>query len=164
MTRRCGHGPQDTHFGAASHVFRRAPHTRRDRKTEHGYSLVELLVVLVILALLVGLVAPRVIGYLGRARSQTAEVQIKSLETSLDMFLVDTGRYPTPEEGLDALLRNNGDILGWSGPYLQDETVPLDPWGRAYHYTLSENGQGVRVFTLGADGADGGDGENADVG
>ena len=124
----------------------------------------ELLVALVILALIMGIVGPRVIGYLGRAKSQTAEAQIKSLQGALDLFLMDVGRYPTGEEGLAALVSAPGGAAGWSGPYIEEEVVPADPWGREYLYLDLNEGLRARVYSLGRDGTEGGKGEDADVG
>lgn len=138
--------------------------TRKTRKRDQGFSLMELLVALVILALIVGLVAPQVIGYLGRARSQSAEVQIGHLKSALGLYLVDMGRYPSPSEGLDALVKAPVGAANWRGPYVEDGNLPLDPWERPYRYELSPDGVRARVFTLGADDAAGGEGENADVG
>ena len=137
----------------------------RIRRTQAGFSLMELLVALVILALVMGIVAPRVIGYLSRAKSQTAEAQVKNIQGALDLFLIDVGRYPTESEGLKALIEAPASGAGWAGPYLDDsEEVPLDPWGNPYLYTSTEDGLRVRVFSLGRDGADGGTGEDADIG
>lgn len=140
----------------------RAIHAAGNR--DAGFSLMELLVALVILALIVGLVAPQVLGYLGRAKSQTAEVQIDHLKTSLSGYLLDMGRYPTAAEGLDALVKAPPGATSWKGPYIDDEEVPLDPWSRPYLYEPSANGGRPRVYTLGADEAPGGEGEAADVG
>ncbi len=137
----------------------------RIRRTQAGFSLMELLVALVILALVMGIVAPRVIGYLSRAKSQTAEAQVKNIQGALDLFLIDVGRYPTESEGLNALIEAPAGSAGWAGPYLDDsEEVPLDPWGNAYLYTSTEDGLRVRVFSLGRDGTEGGSGEDADIG
>jgi general secretion pathway protein G len=137
----------------------------RIRRTQAGFSLMELLVALVILALVMGIVAPRVIGYLSRAKSQTAEAQVKNIQGALDLFLIDVGRYPTESEGLKALIEAPAGSAGWAGPYLDDsEDVPLDPWGNAYLYTSTEDGLRVRVFSLGRDGTEGGTGEDADIG
>lgn len=126
-----------------------------------GFTLVELLVVLAILALLVGLVGPRVLNQLGGAKSKTAAVQIADLDKSLELFKLDVGRFPTTEEGLDALLKKPASVAsGWNGPYLKG-AVPADPWGKPYQYKLT--GGSVEILSLGADGAAGGDGENADV-
>lgn len=134
------------------------------RRTQGGFSLMELLVALVILALIMGIAGPRVIGYLSRAKSQTAEAQVKTLQGALDLFLMDVGRYPTGEEGLSALVEAPGAAAGWSGPYIEEETVPADPWGREYLYIQLNDGLRVRVYSLGRDGAEGGQGEDADIG
>ncbi len=138
--------------------------TKKTSRRDQGFSLMELLVALVILALIVGLVAPQVIGYLGRARSQSAEVQIGHLKSSLGLYLVDMGRYPNASEGLDSLVKAPVGAANWRGPYVEDGELPLDPWSRPYRYELSPDGARARVFTLGADDATGGEGENADVG
>lgn len=134
------------------------------RRADAGFSLMELLVSLVILALVMGLVAPRVIGYLSRAKSQTAEVQIKYLKSALDQYLLDVGRYPAEGEGLQALMSQPPGAIGWAGPYLDEESVPADPWGRPYLYSSTEDGLRVRVYSFGRDGTEGGNGEDADVG
>ena len=103
-------------------------------RRSRGFTLIELLVVLAILTLLAGLVGPRVLGQLGGAKSKTAGVQIADLDKSLELFKLDVGRYPTTEEGLDALVKRPGSVNGWSGPYLKGG-VPSDPWGRPYKYT-----------------------------
>jgi general secretion pathway protein G len=135
-----------------------------EKKRDQGFSLMELLVALVILALIVGLVAPQLIGYLGRAKGQTADVQIKNLETSLSLYLVDMGSYPSASDGLDALVKSPAGSAKWRGPYIDGATVPLDPWEHAYRYEPSPTGGKPRVFSLGADNAAGGEGDNADVG
>lgn len=133
------------------------------RKRQHaGFTLIELLVVLAILTLLAGLVGPRVLGQLGGAKSKTAAVQIADLEKSLELFKLDVGRFPTTEEGLQALTAKPGAANGWNGPYIKG-TVPNDPWGKPYKYTSPVAGGGIEILTYGADGAAGGDGENADV-
>jgi len=134
----------------------------RERATgEAGFTLVELLVVLVILVLLASIIGPRVIGYLGSSRSKTADVQIESLVTAVELFRIDVGRYPTDSEGLAALVKPVGSIGGWNGPYLAKPELPADPWGRAYLYEAG--GQGFRIMTFGADGKEGGTGEDADI-
>ncbi|MDP3457746.1 MAG: type II secretion system major pseudopilin GspG [Hyphomonas sp.] len=134
------------------------------RRAEAGFSLMELLVALVILALVMGIVAPRVIGYLSRAKSQTAEAQVKNIQGALDLFLIDVGRYPTENEGLKALIEAPAGAAGWAGPYLDEEVMPVDPWGKDYFYSSTDDGLRVRVYSLGRDGAEGGTGEDADVG
>lgn len=125
-----------------------------------GFTLIELLVVLAILTLLAGLVGPRVLNQLGGAKSKTAGVQIADLDKSLELFKLDVGRYPTTEEGLEALAKKPGSVNGWNGPYLKGG-VPTDPWNNPYRYANS--GGAIEILSLGADGAPGGDGENADI-
>lgn len=125
-----------------------------------GFTLIELLVVLAILTLLAGLVGPRVLGQLGGAKAKTAAVQIADLDKSLELFKLDVGRYPTSEEGLEALAKKPGGVNGWNGPYLKGG-VPSDPWNHPYRYANS--GGAIQILSLGADGAPGGDGENADI-
>lgn len=126
-----------------------------------GFTLVELLVVLAILALLAGIVGPKVLGQLGGAKAKTAAVQISDLEKTLELFKLDVGRYPTPEEGLDALVKKPPNAAAWTGPYLKG-AVPLDPWSHPYVYKPGAGGT-FEILSLGADGAPGGEGENADI-
>jgi len=135
----------------------------KSSKREAGFSLMELLVALVILALIVGLVAPQVLGYLGRAKTDSAKVQIDHLKSSLSLYLVDMGRYPSSSEGLGSLVTAPPGAANWRGPYVEDGQVPADPWGKPYGYELTPDSR-PRVFTLGADAAPGGEGENEDVG
>ncbi|MFC5500504.1 type II secretion system major pseudopilin GspG [Caenimonas terrae] len=134
---------------------------RRSAAASAGFTLVELLVVLAILTLLAGLVGPRVLSQLGGAKTKTAAVQIADIDKALELFKLDVGRYPTTEEGLDALAKRPASVTtGWSGPYLKG-SLPTDPWGKPYHYQLT-NGA-VEILSYGADGAPGGEGENADI-
>ena len=132
------------------------------RKSSRGFTLIELLVVLAILTLLAGLVGPRVLNQLGGAKSKTAGVQIADLDKSLELFKLDVGRYPTTEEGLNALVAKPRSVNGWTGPYLKGG-VPSDPWGHPYRYANPGANGGIEIISLGADGTPGGDGENADV-
>ena len=135
---------------------------RRSWAAAAGFTLVELLVVLAILTLLAGLVGPRVLGQLGGAKSKTAAVQIADIEKAMELYKLDVGRFPTTEEGLEALAKRPPTVTsGWSGPYLKG-AVPADPWGKPYRYQLAPNGA-VEIVSLGADGAAGGEGENADI-
>jgi len=135
---------------------------RRSRAASAGFTLVELLVVLAILTLLAGLVGPRVLSQLGGAKSKTAGVQIADIDKAMELFKLDVGRFPTTEEGLEALAKKPASVTsGWSGPYLKG-SLPTDPWGKPYRYQLAPNGT-VEILSLGADGAPGGEGENADI-
>ena len=134
----------------------------RTRRHARGFTLIELLVVLAILTLLAGLVGPRVLSQLGGAKSKTAAVQIADLDKSLELFKLDVGRYPTTEEGLDALVKKPGSVNGWNGPYLKG-SLPNDPWGNPYRYANPGPNGGLEILSLGADNAPGGEGENADV-
>ncbi len=127
-----------------------------------GFTLIELMVVLLILGLLAALVAPRVLNRLGQSKQKIAKTQIEMLSAALDQFKLDVGRYPTTEEGLKALIENPG-VDGWNGPYLRKKKIPKDPWGRPYIYKCpGEHGE-YDLYSLGADGKEGGTGENADI-
>ena len=128
-----------------------------------GFTLVELLVVLAILGLLAGLVGPRVLNQLGGAKSKTAAVQIRDLEQAVELFNLDVGRFPSNQEGLQALVTRPATASGWNGPYLRG-ALPADPWGHAYHYRYPGQHGDFDIYTLGADNSPGGDGENADIG
>ena len=130
---------------------------------QRGFTLMELLVVLAILGLLMSLVGPRVLNQLGGAKTKTTGIQIKDLEQSLEMYKLDVGRFPTTEEGLNALVNKPGSAAGWNGPYLKSD-VPLDPWKYEYHYKYpGEHGE-LDIYSYGQDGQAGGEGEDADVG
>lgn len=128
-----------------------------------GFTLIELLVVLVIIGLLATLVAPNFIGQSDKAKPKTARIQLENLRNSLDMFQLDVGRYPTTNEGLEALRNRPGSVPRWSGPYLRDE-LPLDPWGNSYFYrSPGEGGSGYDIGSYGADGRAGGGDSGADI-
>ena len=128
-----------------------------------GFTLIELLVVLMILGLLAGLVGPRVLKYMGGAKSDTARLQIEEFGAGLDLYHLEVGRYPTTEEGLEALSRAPTGVDNWNGPYLKKKTIPMDPWGRPYRYrSPGENGD-YDLYSLGRDNADGGEGEDEDI-
>lgn len=134
-----------------------------DEEGDKGYTLTELLVVLVILSLLIGVVGARVIGYIGTAKTDTAQIQIEQVKTALDLFLIDNGRYPTTQEGLKALVEAPAGLVRWQGPYVDAADIPRDPWGNPYVYALRSDGK-VSLRSLGADKTEGGEGENADIG
>jgi general secretion pathway protein G len=145
-------------------AVRRPAQRRRARShPAAGFTLIELLVVMVILVLLASLVAPRVIGYLGSSRTKTAKVQIEGLSTSLELYKLDTGRYPDDREGLKALVERPADSKNWNGPYLKKDRVPPDPWGQPYHYRSPGQRGPFDIYSLGADNREGGKGEDQDV-
>ena len=128
-----------------------------------GFTLLELLVVIVIIGLLAGYVAPRYFSQVGRSEIQVAKAQIESLEKALDQYRLDTRRYPSAEEGLQALVSKPENAAGWNGPYLK-KAVPADPWGRPYAYRTPGQKSEYEVFTYGRDGKPGGTGDDADIG
>jgi general secretion pathway protein G len=135
----------------------------RARARENGFTLVELLVVLVILGLLVALAAPRVMKYLGSARSDTARIQIEKLSGVLDLYRLEVGHYPTDQEGLRALVEKPAQTESWNGPYLKNAESLVDPWGAPYVYRSPGQHGEFDLYTLGADGKEGGDGADRDI-
>jgi general secretion pathway protein G len=137
---------------------------RVQRAAAPGFTLIEMLVVLTIIGLIVGLVGPRVLGYLAESRAKTAKLQIESLNASLDLFYLDTGRYPTTAEGLSALTDRPTDVTVWNGPYLKGGRVPLDPWGNHYQYRSPvDHMPPYEILSFGSDGREGGTGNAADI-
>lgn len=136
----------------------------RRRKRVAGYSLLEILIVLSIIALIAALVGPRLFAQLDKSKVTAAHVQMKSLKSALETMRIDIGRYPTQQEGLQLLTQAPGDgVANWSGPYLSS-ALPKDPWGRDYIYIAPADGaQEPKVSTLGADGKPGGSGNDADL-
>jgi len=129
-----------------------------DRKSEKGFSLIELIVVLVILGLLAAVVGPRVYKNLSGSKSHVAKIQIEELGGALQMYSLDMGRYPDTSEGLEALVRNPGSSESWNGPYVSKPQLPKDPWGKSYMYRCpGMHGGDYDLFSLGPDGSDGGD-------
>jgi general secretion pathway protein G len=132
-------------------------------KRSAGFTLVELLVVLVILGLLAALVAPRVLSYLGSSKTKTAQLQITSFADALDLYRLDNQGLPTTAEGLKALVEKPASATGWNGPYLSQSKIPRDPWGNDYRYASPGQHGEFDILSLGADGKPGGEGENQDV-
>jgi general secretion pathway protein G len=130
--------------------------------SKKGFTLVEILVVMVIIGLIASLVGPRLFPKLGKGKQSAAKAQIELLGQGLDQFRLDVGRYPTTQEGLNALMVNPGGIDQWEGPYLKKE-LPKDPWERPYIYQCPGTHGEYDLFSYGRDGALGGEGEDKDV-
>ncbi len=136
---------------------------KQNRRGERGYSLLEVLIVLTIIALVAALVGPRLIAQLDRSKVTAARVQVRSLASSLETMRIDIGRYPTAQEGLALLVNAPANDESWAGPYL-DAPAPEDPWGGAYVYSPPrEDFARPRIASLGADGKEGGTGLAADI-
>jgi general secretion pathway protein G len=132
-------------------------------RAQRGFTLVEMLVVITIIGLIMSLVGPRVLNYLGESKIKAARIQIQSFSSALDLFYLDAGRYPTTSEGLAALSRRPGGIDAWNGPYLRTGVVPNDPWGRPYMYRSPGEHGPYDIVSYGADGQQGGTGTAADI-
>ena len=137
----------------------------RSAAYQSGFTLVEMLVVLTIIALILGLVGPRVLNYLSESRVKTAKLQIESFGSSLDLFYLDNGRYPTTSEGLNALVQRPTGIEVWNGPYIKGGKVPSDPWGHPYQYRSPVENENApyEIVSYGSDGREGGTGTAADI-
>ena len=132
-------------------------------KSQRGFTLIELMVVIIILGLLAALVAPQMFGRVGQAKQKATYAQIELFGIALDSFRLDTSRYPTTSEGLQTLLTAPSDFEGGGGPYLKKEELPLDPWGHPYHYESPGSHGDYDLYSYGRDNAAGGDGEDSDI-
>ena len=134
----------------------------RRRNRERGFTLIELLIVMVILGLLAALVGPRMFGKVGKSKQKAAKAQISLFETALDTYRLDVGKYPTTDQGLEALRTQPDGVENWDGPYLAKE-IPLDPWGHPYEYRSPGEHGDFDVISYGADGSQGGEGDDMDI-
>lgn len=134
----------------------------RARRREGGFTLIEILVVIIIIGLLAALVGPRLFGKVSIAKQKAAKAQIELFGTALDAFRLDVGKYPTTEEGLKVLREKPSGVDNWQGPYLPKE-IPTDPWGKPYVYKAPGEHGDYDLISYGLDGVEGGEGENQDV-
>lgn len=137
-------------------------YNKMTKKSQYGFTLVELLIVMIILGLLAALAGPRLIQKVGSSKVKAAQTQISLFETALDAYRLDVGSYPTTEQGLEALNEDPG-TTGWDGPYLSKD-IPSDPWNNPYEYRRLQDQGEFEIISLGADGEPGGEGENSDLG
>src|SRR5579864_8114007 len=133
------------------------------RRSDAGFTLVEILVVITIIGLIMAIVGPRVLNYLGESKVKAAKIQIESLSSALDLYYLDMGRYPGSSDGLAALVQRPGNAQEWNGPYLKGGVVPNDPWGHAYMYRSPVEHAPYEIVSYGSDGQEGGAGTAADI-
>jgi general secretion pathway protein G len=153
---------RDTHLFQSVLPMSKRSHLRA-KPSRAGFTLIEMLVVLVIIGLVMSLVGPRVLNYLSDSRTKAARLQIESFNNSLDLFYMDVGRYPTSQEGLAALMQRPPSVGVWNGPYLKGTVIPSDPWRNAYVYVAPGRHGAYDLMSYGSDGHEGGEGPAADI-
>jgi general secretion pathway protein G len=136
---------------------------RRTDGNEAGFTLVEVLIVLAIVALLATVITPQVLRYFGQAKTDTARIQLSAISSALELYVLDNGSYPSQQAGLSALVRPPADAPRWQGPYLKKTGGLVDPWGRPYQYRIPGRQSPYEIFSLGRDNAVGGTGEDQDI-
>jgi general secretion pathway protein G len=136
---------------------------RLKRGTSRGMTLIEILVVLVLLAVIMSVVAGNYLGRGEKAKADAAKIEIGQISQTLDLYKLEVGRYPTTQEGLQALVSAPAGVTNWNGPYWKKQTVPKDPWGTEYKYTSPAANAPYEIISLGADGKEGGEGANKDI-
>jgi len=144
--------------------LRERRHARQGKRHgERGFTLVEMLVVITIIGLIMGLIGPRVLNYLGESKVKAAKIQLQSFSSALDLFNLDAGRYPSAAEGLAALVRRTPGVGAWNGPYLRGGDVPNDPWNHPYIYRAPGQRGAYDIVSFGSDGQEGGSGTATDI-
>ena len=133
------------------------------RSTARGMTLIEILVVLVLIGVVLGIVGGNFIGKGEKAKADAAKIEIGQISQTLDLYKLEIGRYPTTQEGLQALISAPSGAANWNGPYWKKSTVPKDPWGNEYKYTAPGQNGAYDILSYGADGREGGEGPNKDI-
>jgi general secretion pathway protein G len=146
-----------------THIEKGKVRSRSRKEDERGFTLVEILVVITIIALIMSLVGPRVLNYLTESKVKAAKIQMQSFSSALDLLYLDAGRYPSSAEGLAVLVKPTSAMAGWNGPYLKGGNVPNDPWGKPYLYRSPTERAKYEIMSYGADGQEGGTGTAADI-
>ena len=133
------------------------------RRPARGMTLIEILVVLVLIGIVMGIVGGNFLGKGEKAKADAAKIELNQIGQTLDLYKLEVGRYPTTQEGLQALIAAPSGVANWNGPYWKNGTIPKDPWGNEYRYTSPGQKGDYDIVSLGADGKEGGDGPNKDV-
>ena len=136
---------------------------QRAMKRHAGMTLIEILVVLVLIGIVLGIVGGNFIGKGEKAKADAAKIEIGQISQTLDLYKLELGRYPTTQEGLQALISAPAGVNNWNGPYWKRQSLPRDPWGNEYKYTSPAQSAAYEIVSLGADGKEGGDGPNKDI-
>jgi general secretion pathway protein G len=160
--RRQATGPVE-HANADRGTWRRSRSRYRRGDESIGMTLIEILVVLVLIAIVMGIVGGNFLGQGEKAKANAAKIEIGQISQSLDLFKLEVGRYPSTQEGLQALISAPAGVANWNGPYWKKATVPKDPWGAEYKYAAPGQAGPYDIVSLGADGKEGGDGVNKDI-